>query len=323
MQLFSEKFELIENNEELDILSSHFPSYDRAYLCQATNKFRAILRNWLEQLWVQYEPYSDSHFLQDFRHQFTQRCWEMYLGVTFLNRGFSLAPHSNEGPDFDLRNPDNKRVCWVEAIAVKKGRNDSPDRVPNVIYDTVGTVPTEQIVLRISAGLKEKFQKYISDKKKGIVQENDPYVIALDRSETEHVDAQLPNILKAVFGIGDQAFRLRVGGKPVKNPETFWTHLPSIKKQSGNEVSMHFFTNPEHAGISAVIYSKEHVIDSPRHPEEMGENFFIVHNPLAKNSLPLGTFPFGTEYALDGEYLKITKNARDFTMPDPFEDICN
>jgi len=61
-------------------------------------------------------------------------------------------------------------------------------------------------------------------------------------------------------------------------------------------VPMFFFENHEHAGISAVIYSKDTILNSPRLSQEMGENFFIVHNPHAINPLPDNFFPFGAEY---------------------------
>ena len=180
-------------------------------------------------------------------------------------------------------------------------------------------MPTDEIVLRLANGLETKFKKYLIDCKKGIVKNNDPYVIAVDRSELEHVDTLLPNILKALFGIGDLALRIRVGGKRVKNPESTWTHQPEIKKKSGQPVLMHFFDVPEHAGISAVIYGKDSIINSPRNPKEMGESLFVIHNPLAKNPLPRGFLPFGAEYIAEESFIKRIRGAKKFHKPDPFE----
>jgi len=62
---------------------------------------------------------------------------------------------------------------------------------------------------------------------------------------------------------------------------------------------MNFFEDETHNGISAVIYCNAHLINSPLVPTKMGENFVVVHNPLAKNPLPTGFFPFGEEWIKD------------------------
>lgn len=317
MKLFSETFDPVLTDEALSRLCKDFPKYDPAYLCQASAKLREKTKNWMEDLWMQYEPYADQHFLTDFKIQFTQRSWELYLGAVFLGHGFNLGTNKGEGPDFDLLDKSNNRIAWVEAIAVTKGSGD--DKVPETFYNFVGSVPTEEINLRLSSGLNTKYKKYSSDCKNKFIEENEPYVIAIDRSELGHVDSTLPNILKVLFGIGDPALRMRIGGLPVENPEMFWTRKETVEKKNGEPIPMLFFENPEHAGISAVIYSKDHVINSPRGIKEIGQNFFIVHNPLAKNPLPKGVFPFGTEYVAEDGFIKISLEKEEYTKPDPFE----
>lgn len=319
MKLFSENFVEVKSDEDLNLLCNNYSNYDRGYLCQATYILRKKVRAWMEDLWTQYETYADTHFLEEFKRQFTQRTWELYLGATLLNRGFKLGLRKDDGPDFQILNNKNSTACWIEAIAVTKGTG--PDKVPELVYNGVSNIPTDEIVLRISNGLNVKYKKYLSDCEKGLIGEKEPYVIALDRSELDHVDVLLPNILKALFGVGNLALRMRVGGKPVKNPENFWTHEPIINKRSGESVSMHFFDNLLHSGISAVIYSRDGIINSPRKLNEMGENFFIVHNPQAKNPLPSGFFPFGEEYTAKAGFIQKTRKNSDFSYPDPFEHL--
>jgi hypothetical protein len=158
-KLFSENLGTIASDEELATLKRRFPEYDLGYLCQATYGIRRHDRRWMEELWQEYEPYADTHFLEDFKRQFTQRSWELYLGVTFLNRGFTLGTHQNVGPDFDLRERvDGKRLAWVEAIAVTKGRGN--DRVPDLFYGGIMSVPEEEMTLRLMNALGEKLKKY-------------------------------------------------------------------------------------------------------------------------------------------------------------------
>lgn len=314
--LFSEEFPSVNSDKEFDKLCADFSKYDPGYLCQATYSLRKHTKDWMEKLWLQYKPYADIQFRTDFRHQFTQRAWELYLGATLLNRGFDLGKHRNSGPDFDLRNATGKRIAWIEAVTATQG--NGADRVPDIAYGAVSSVPVEKMVLRIANSLYVKYKKYCSDRESGLVSENDPYVIAIDRSELGHGDALLPLILKALFGIGDLALRMRVGGESVEEPERFWTSLPSLEKTNGQIIPMLFFENPEHSGISAVIYTKDHVINSPRNSNEMGENFVVVHNPLAKNPLLRGIFPFGEEYIAEDGFIKKIRESKNYERPDPF-----
>jgi hypothetical protein len=62
-----------------------------------------------------------------------------------------------------------------------------------------------------------------------------------------------------------------------------------LPKGNGSEVSMNFFQNPNHAGISAIIYSKDSVLSCR---EKTGKECILIHNPLAIKSLSEEVFPF-------------------------------
>lgn len=308
MLLFSEKFDPVKTDIELEDLKHRLSDYDPGYLCQAASVHRAEIRVWMEELWKQYESYADSNFLTNFKHQFSQTSWELYLGTTFLSRGFKLGAHRDVGPDFDLRNNNDHRLAWVEAIAVTKGNGN--DRVPDVEYRHVQNVPEEAMLLRISHALDEKFKKYQKDLAKGIVGASEPYVIALNRSSLEHVDTDLPLIVKALFGIGHLTLRMMMGDEIQKDPESFWSGRPHISKKSGSAIPMLFFEDPMHAGISAVIYCMDNILNCPKNRDEMGENFIIIHNPLATNPIPTGLFPFGEERVAQDASLVIIREGR-------------
>ncbi len=185
-------------------------------------------------------------------------------------------------------------------------------------HGIVTDVPEEKMLLRISNALDKKFKKYQTELVNKIVKDSESYVIALNRSPLDHVDPGLPLILKALFGIGHQALRIMVGGVRQENPESFWTGRPKIGKRSGNDVPMLFFEDEEHAGISAIIYCADNILNSPRLPEEMGENFVVVHNPLAKKPLQDGFFPFGDEHRAKGDYIKKIRERKDWNKYSPF-----
>lgn len=68
-----------------------------------------------------------------------------------------------------------------------------------------------------------------------------------------------------------------------------------------------YFIDPKYSRISAVIYSYANVTDSIE-VSDLGRDFFIIHNPLATNKLPLGSIKCGIEYKVevDDEFISIT-----------------
>jgi type I restriction enzyme S subunit len=316
MELFSENLGEVETDEELASLQQQFPYYDLGYITQSAGSPRRREKDWIEKLWKQYAPYADSHFIEDFKRQFAERSWELYLGATLLNRGFRLGRHNNAGPDFDVQNNKGERLTWIEATVTEKGKGK--DRVPEMIYEIAIDVPEEEMLLRVSNALDEKFKRYQTELTNGVVKDNEPYVIAVNRSPLNHVDPGLPLILKALFGIGHQALRIIAGGVRQTKPESFWTNRPKIGKRSGKDVPMLFFDDPTYSGISAIVYCADSILNSPRISQEMGENFVAIHNPLAKNLLPEGFFPFGDEYKAEGEYVKKIREGKKWNKPNLF-----
>lgn len=319
MELFEEQFKPIYTDPELEALLVEHSSYDPAYVCQSAVVHRRKTKDWMAELWKQYEPYADSNFLREFKTRFTQRSWELYLGATLLNRRAKLGVHRSTGPDFELLNLVGERLGWVEAIAPTKG--DGNDRVPDMVNGAVMDVPEEQMLLRIAGALEAKVAQYAGHVSSNVIGPDEPYVIAINRAELDHVDTILPLVLKVCFPIGDLTLRVMVNGVRQEDPKSHWSRRESIKKVNGEEIPMRFFEDPAHAGISAVIYSKDHIINSPRLPSEMGENFVVVHNPLAKNPLPKGSLSFGSEFIADEESVHKTREAVDWERPDPFEHL--
>jgi len=147
MKLFSENLGEVKTDEELASLQQQFPHYDPGYITQSAGLPRRREKEWMEKLWEQYEQYADPNFLEDFKRQFAQRSWELYLGAILLNRGFKLGRHNSAGPDFDVQNNKGSRLTWVEAIATDKGKGS--DKVPEMVRGIVTDVPEEAMLLRI------------------------------------------------------------------------------------------------------------------------------------------------------------------------------
>src|SRR5207302_4413336 len=125
------------------------------------------------------------------------------------------------------------------------------------------------------------YNKYCTYVKNGIVGKDDPYIIAINRSELEHVETPVPLILKCLFGVGYQTIFISSNKPRLNDTESFWSPRKHIKKKNGVDVPTEFFNDPAHLGISAVIYLETDIIRNPRSLENMGDNFTVVLNPHA------------------------------------------
>ncbi len=302
-KLFNENLGVASNSKQLAALKKKFNFYHPTYVAIATMATRPEFRNWLESIWKQYEPYADSNFPNEFKKQFNQRSWELHIGATLLNRGHNLQTHKDTGPDFKILH--NNCTVWIEAIAVEKGAGK--DRVPEIEYGKAMDVPEKEMLFRLTAGLKEKHQKYLSYLKSGHINSSDPYIIAIDRSPLEHMDAQIPLILKCLFAIGHQVLFLKRTTPHSMSEGSTWTLRDKLNKVSGSEVEMLMFRDSSYEGISAVIYCPWDILNSSREPDKLGSNFVIVHNPYAKNSLPDNFFKFGEAWKQIGTQIQKIK----------------
>jgi type I restriction enzyme S subunit len=303
-KLFNENLGIASNRIELDKLRRKFNQYDPSYVAISTMTTRPEFREELEVLWKQYEPYADSNFPNEFKKQFNQRAWELHIGSTLLNRGYALGVHSDSGPDFRISHK-NKDV-WIEAVAIEKGKGK--DKVPDIEDGKAMDVPEQEMLLRLTAGLIEKHRKYLSYLKNNNVSKDDPFIIAIDRSPLDHPDAQIPLILKCLFAIGHQILFLKgTKTRPITEGST-WSAREKVNKLSGSEVGMLMFRDNSFEGISAVIYNVHDILNSPRDPNHIGDNFVIVHNPFAKNPLPDSFFEFGNIWRQEGDQIKKIEN---------------
>jgi hypothetical protein len=238
------------------------------------------------ELWEIYEPFADEHFIQEIRSDFSARFWEMDLACFFLKQSRNMTC-PKPGPDIKI----DDRI-WIEAISPTQGANDNPNRVPDIVMDEAHQVKGELIELRYTAAIVEKFNKYRSYLRKGIIKDDEPYIIALNSSQIPHaeLDDGIPRIAKSLLAIGREYVTLdRETHKPIGSGHH---HQQSIRKQSGSEVATDTFLDPNYAGISAVLYSNSDLVNRAG---KDGQGFLLVHNPLAKNPVGEGFLRTGSE----------------------------
>jgi len=327
------------------LFDSTFSTQDRELENLLAQSDRTDVREFLEDLWQSYCPRiagEERSFRGDLKAQPHGRLWEMYLAVALERSDLNLAVRLKEGPDVRLQNP----TVWVEAVASTDGMNEgmqSLAKTPEVLLsDSMWGGPDEEkIIRRCLASIKEKLGKLhgYNDRKgkhhrgyiaKGIVNETEPYVIALNTHKISHahLDHQytpnhIPLIAKALFGYGKAMvvqYRPIDGfSAPLSRDRIDYEYRGSLKGGDRTDV----FFQEKYSAISAVIVSKAGLWTwQNRIPEFLSDGFILVHNPLAKNPLPKNWLRSGHEIWIEQAQLhkliwkKGTEHSREgFPLP--------
>ena len=141
-------------------------------------------------------------------------------------------------------------------------------------------MPTEKILLRFTNALDEKRNKYIKALQKKIIEPNDLYLLAINSRGIPHAPYgnTMPFFVQAFLPFGNLA--CDVDTKTGKIVETFYQYRENVVKTSGAAVSTTAFLNPEFSFVSAVLHS---AVDCVNHPDILGDDFSILHNPTARD----------------------------------------
>ncbi|MCA3503480.1 MAG: hypothetical protein IOD05_09580 [Rhodobacter sp.] len=235
---------------------------------------------------------------------------EVMIALQIRRNGITPV-HSRSGPDF-LIEFKGQRV-WIEVICPE------PNGIPSdwTVFESgrVNPVPHEAILLRWTSAIKEKSEKLIGSRsnlaggylKKGIVQESDAYVIAVNgrllRSSFPSLVgvSQFPFAVEAVLPVGPLEIKIdRETMEPTRFGNQFRNRVP---KANGAEVPTDVFLDPWFAPVSAIWATDmdESMILGRQIPMS------VVHNPLAKNPLFQGLLPAQDEYVakIEGEFFRI------------------
>jgi hypothetical protein len=124
--------------------------------------------------------------------------------------------------------------------------------------------------------VRTKNDKYAKDRRKNIVGPSDPYVLALSGGDLDLADLDSgprPAFIKAVL-----------------SPDK------TLRTADGRAVHTDAFLQKDYDGISGILFSPWSITNAP---DCLGNDLMFLHNPLALNPLPVGTFRFGREFWMD------------------------
>jgi len=283
------------------------PCEDLGYLNTRNHPNDAEDKRFVEELWSRFHQLADPHFCEEARTHFLQRFWEMYLAVALLEHGFDLQRHGNEGPEF-YAIVGNRRI-WFEAIA--PGPGDGPDQVPQLIFsdefsDDVESseVPTEKILLRFTNALTVKRERYAAALKKGIISVEDSYVLAINSRGIRHAPYgnSMPYFIQAFLPFGP--LTVSIDAKTLEVKDSFYQYQPEVLKLCGKKVSTRTFLDKEAAFCSVVLHSG---VDCANHPNQLGGEFSILHNPNAQRPLDAAVFQWCEQFTFRDDHLLRSK----------------
>jgi hypothetical protein len=219
----------------------------------------------------------------------------MYLGVAFLRTRLPMKKVADAGPDFAVE--IGPRRFWIEATAPSAG--DGPDRVPEEQDDGEGIIsPTEKILLRFTHCLLEKQRQYCAALADGLVRIEDGYILGVNSRAIPHAAfGHVPPFpVRAFLPFGQQYCRydIRTG----RIVESGFERRDSIVKAAGSPVSTAAFLDPRYSWVSAVLHSAVDPINLPR---RLGQDFELIHNPLAAHPICRETFSDWAQFSFDTE----------------------
>lgn len=255
-------------------------------------------KSYMENLWEIYHPYADRDFPKQLPQDFHSRFWEMYLTCTLVCNSFKVVPKQTRSQGPDILIDDSLQRIFLEAIAPSEGRNGNPDRVPELQPMKAIVVPDIPIILRYSSAIADKYNKYNTYLKQGIISPSDSYIIALNSCKIDSAifdqtsTNDFPRIVKAVLPIGNKAVPI----SKLSGPIVPWHYQcrSNIYRSSGSAVSTNLFLRPEYENLSGILYSR---LDIANRPNQMGDDFIFIHNPKStQNAVPDEYFKLGVEY---------------------------
>jgi type I restriction enzyme S subunit len=244
------------------------------------------------------DPDFESELCSGSEARFWQRFTEAFLASELRRAGLRLVP-TRSGPDFNFEH-DRKRVR-IEAICPDP--KDIPeDWLADGVHLQVVTFPHPEILLRWTAAINAKSAKFLGSASgpgylaKGLVGSDDVCVVAVNGRQlrglfpTINGISGFPFALEAVFPVGPR--QITIDRASLKQTGSGHQHRPLIAKSKGAPVSAEMFLDPAFEGISAV-WANDFGDLSPLGgvPQTV-----VIHNPLAKNPLPLGVLPVQWEY---------------------------
>jgi hypothetical protein len=280
------------------------PLYDK--IRRPDNGYALKAHNLVESIWPVYGQFIDKNANERAKLNFSAVWWELYLAFALSELGISLLPDESK-PHFGKGRPDiitSFPRVWIEAVTAEVGTG--PDALTEPQIGKASEVPIEGFILRLRNSIHNKIQvidRYIHD---GTIPRGESIIIAISgaRLPFRFTEGATPNIVRAVFGVGNQILEFDVATR--KHLNTSLEYKDHVLKKSNRPVATNLFLNKELEHISAILYSASDCVNNPRQP---GRDFILVHNPHAIAALPESWLPAADQYWMEEYTLRCVRSA--------------
>lgn len=270
----------------------------------AEHPIEAEIKECLEALWLQYMPYADTNFRENFARDPDPKFWEMYLTVQMLDAGKNVRPRSelpiaqrDIGPDIKII--DDDRLIWIEAIAPKSGDNNNPDRVPDPISMSEGggaqLAPHREVELRITSALETKRKAFARYQKMGLVSGEDICIVAISglRFPVQSAPFGKPRALFAVLPIGELNFTFdQKTGETVN--KGYYGYSMEIERTGRGSIPRYGFFSDRYPQISGLIWSRKSIGNFC----DQAHDLTYIHNTIPRRKMEPHWTNWAEEYGM-------------------------
>ncbi len=280
---------LFDDNPEL------IPDPSWASIKNGNDALSCLRKKLCETLYSKFKPYADKHFVNGFKTDFYQRFWEMDLACVLMEYGIKISSRDS-GPDICVHNQNNEKN-WIEAICPNKGTTSDkiPEyKIPEYKINQAYQIKSKNILLRLTTAIKTKHEAHQKYLKNNTCSSQEPYIIAINGgllTPGPGLDDLTPRIIKAIFEGGSDI--INFGSLPNNKTQWWCETKESVTKHNNRDISLGCFLNTKYSGVSAILYSESSCC---ARTTELGGDFILAHNPLARNQLPKGFLKMGQEY---------------------------
>jgi len=253
-------------------------------------------------------PYLDKNFIKKLNSEFSSRLNELYFLDSLMNNSLKILHQNDAGMDIWI----DAIKGWGEFVAATNGAEGKKHSLKPLCDGEVTDSNDDLLICRVMTTISTKVKKINADVEKGLIKCNQPVVLFVSTAYLHEqfpfsVKNQLNGFLRAVLPISNPSFIYRPEGK---SGIEYNYKLGVLKPKESEVINIEndIFLKEESKFVSAVVFSYQSIFYQ-KEGFQSGEDFIVVHNPLAKNPIKHRLFKNNQEYVtnLINEELSINK----------------
>jgi hypothetical protein len=210
--------------------------------------------------------------------------------------GFGNVKIQNDdypGPDFHQF--ENKFECVIASFGKTQVENFQRNGINSNV--SVTTLPRTKLHLRITNAVKEKKKQYYRNIKNGVINTNDPFILAIDISmlsaEYRILDEnRFGELLLVTIGAGEM--QIVIDKNTMQKSRIDYKRYDVIKKTNNSEVEVAIFLKDDYKFISAILFTSAELKTSYNR-----DNCIFMINPNANNKFDIKNYPNMKYWELD------------------------